>query len=95
MATGKQAVMMSVNPPPVYQPNPLVAVQQQTYQPAYAGQMNTVVVAAPQPSVQNVVLVETVNRANPQKPGLDPGCAFCKFAPGIIETVFRVSLAVS
>ena len=94
MATGEQEVMKNVNPPPEYQPNPSMVVQRQTYQPAYAGQMNTVVVAAPQPTVQNVVLVQTMN-ANPQKPGLDPGCAFCKFAPGIIETVIRVSLAVS
>jgi len=96
MATGKQGeTMMSANlPPPRYTPNPPVVVQQQAYQPAYVGQQHTVVVTAPQVPMQNVVFVQTVP-INQQKPGIVPGFAFCKFTPGVLETVIRVSLVVS
>ena len=100
MATGKQGetwMPMGANPPPppsyVLNPAP-VLVQPQVYQPAYAGQQNTMVVTASQVPMQNVVLVQTVS-VNAQQPGIVPGFAFCKFAPGVIETLIRVSLAVS
>ena len=96
MATGKQGetLMVADPPPPYYTPNPPAVVSQQAYQPAYVGQQHTVVVATPQVPMQNVVLVQTVP-INQQKPGIAPGFAFCKFTPGVIETVIRVSLVVS
>ena len=55
---------------------------------------NPPAVVSQQVPMQNVVLVQTVP-INQQKPGIAPGFAFCKFTPGVIETVIRVSLVVS
>lgn len=63
--------------------------------PAYGQQQtaNVVMVGGAPTPVQNVVVVQTI-RANVQIPEVYPGVAFCMFAPGIIETVIRISLMV-
>ena len=72
-------------PPPAYQPQP---VQQQNT-------TGVVVIGGPTvPVAQNVVVVRTL-RTNVQIPDTYPGVAFCKFTPGIIETVIRSSIVVS
>jgi len=42
---------------------------------------------------QSVLLIPTLHN-NPQVPGCYPGFAFCRFTPGIIETIIRVSIVV-
>ena len=63
------------------------------YPPAYPGQQEITLGHIPVVG-QNVVVVQRVV-ANDQVPGLAPGCAFCKFVPGIAETTIRLSLVVS
>lgn len=87
-------------PPPQYPPavayypppGSVIAGQPPTY--AQQQQASNVVVVGGAPTVpQNVLVVQTI-RANVQIPEVYPGVAFCKFAPGIIETIIRVSLMV-
>jgi len=94
------------NPPPPYIPG--VVTEYEGQQPAYPSsavppppsypghqQQTSANVAffGGTPVTQNVLVIQTV-RANAQVPDVYPGFAFCKFTPGIIETLIRTSLAV-
>ena len=70
------------------------------YPPAYPGQQEMIALSVPGqvPSVAGqppTTIVVVQARGNNQVPGLVPGCAFCKFVPGVIETIIRLSLVVS
>ena len=87
-------------PPPggyYYPPPSGVAATSQPPPPAYQQQQNvtTIIVGGPAPlPAQNAMVVQTV-RTNVQIPKVYPGVAFCRFAPGIIETIIRSSIVVS
>ena len=80
---------------PPNQPSEFIKQTYPLYPPAYPGQQQMALTVTSQVPVagQNTVVVQAV--ANDQVPGLVPGCAFCKFVPGIIETIIRLSLVVS
>ena len=82
--------------PPPNQPAEFAEMQQYPVSdppPAYPGQQEIALGHIPVVG-QNIVVVQRVV-ANNQLPGLAPGCAFCKFVPGIVETIIRLSLVVS
>ena len=79
-----------------YYPAPGGIIAGQSPPPAYdqQQQVSNVMVVGGAPIVpQNLVVVQTV-RPNVQIPVVYPGVAFCKFAPGTIETIIRASVLV-
>ena len=52
------------------------------------------VVSGGEPVIHNVSQVEIVRSNYVQIPNVYPGCAFCKFVPGVLETLIRLAIVV-